>query len=222
MPPSRQRSRPHKGLGPGSLGAGSVPHTPEGAPRPLEPHNAGSPRGLGDSALAQAPVAGHQTYHMWGRPCPGCGPSLSSHHGLDRGPAARGAERSGVPLLLGNSWGGAAGVPGGSSSHIDQLLDPLDAWEARMEPWHPLPTPAGLAGFGDHPGRQGRSNPSCPTAALLALSEVVRTRGPGVAAQGGPGVHSMAPSAARLSWTLNQSTALASGSLGASAWAGGL
>ena len=91
-----------------------------------------------------------------------------------------------------------------------------------MEPWHPLPTPMGLAGFGDHPGRQGRSHPSCRTAAPLALSEIVRTRGPGVVARGGPGVHSMAPSAARVPWTLNQRTALASGSLGPSAWAGGL
>lgn len=39
-------------------------------------------------------------------------------------------------------WGsGGAGT--GGSSHTDQLPDTLDAWEARMELWHPLPTPTG-------------------------------------------------------------------------------
>lgn len=139
--------------------------------------------------------------------------------------AKRPGEQSGLGFCC--SWG-TAGVgrwgvgTRGSSSRTDQLLDPLDAWEARMEPWHPLLTPMGLAGFGDHPGRQGCSRPSCLTAAPLALSEIVRTRGPGVVGQGGPGVHWMAPSAARVSWTLNQPTVLASGSLGPSAWAGGL
>ena len=130
VPPSRQWTCAHKGLDPGSSGAGSVPHTPEGAPRPLEPHHSGSPGGRRDSALEQASAADHQTYHMWGRPCPGYGPSPSPHHGLDCGQVAGGAERSRIPLLLGHSWGGA--VRGG---HWGQQLT-----------HRPAPGPAGCLG----------------------------------------------------------------------------
>lgn len=204
MPPVREAERPHKGLGPGSSGAGSVPHTRK------------EPPGL--SSLITLGLPGGERIVLWSRPPqlvtrPGtCRAGLALAVGLCFLPitawtmAERPGEESGPGLHC--SWG-TAGVGRRGGGHRGQLTH------------RPAPGHAGRLG-GPRGAVASSPDPHGSTGTPLALSEIVRTQGLGVAAQGGPGVPSMAPSAARISWTLNQPTALASGGLGASARAGGL
>lgn len=192
VPPIRQRSRPMRAWVQGPRGGQALSPTPQKEPPGL-------------SSLITLGLPGGWGILLWHRPrgwppdLPHVGQALPWLWALTVSPSQPGpwpsgqeAGRSGVPLLLGNSWGG-----GGSPAEQQLTHRPAPRPPGRLGgphgPWCPLPT--GWSGGDWGPSWQARTfkselSDSLPAGSLWSQSEDL---GPRVAAQGGPGVHSMAP-----------------------------